>query len=261
MIFVYIVIACVASVPLAGGRLMALLDLNVRCAWLAGAGLLAQIVVINIVPHGSPTVHSVVHISSYVMAGTFLLANRRIPGIGLLALGGGLNVAAITANGGVMPASTSALASAGIIHHAGTYANSAAVGHAHLAWLGDVFAIPSSLPLPNVFSIGDVLIVLGVLVLVHRGAQSRLGAHPLVDRAFSSAPAATAEAAFAMAPLVLALLVGLTVVTGVGPLGSGWIAALMATALATTFLRVRWAREHQAELARVYARQRERRGF
>ncbi len=181
-----------ATVPLAGGNLMHLLDLRLRYAWLAAAGLLAQIVVINIVPGGSPTLHDVAHLSSYALAAGFVLANRHIPGMAVLALGGALNVAAISANGGVMPASPSALAAAGIVHHAGAYANSAAVSHAHLAWLGDVFAIPSSMPLPNVFSVGDVLILVGVLVLTHRGGRSRLGTHPLVNRAFETIPAATA---------------------------------------------------------------------
>jgi hypothetical protein len=182
MLFVLLVLGCVATVPLAGGRLLGLLDLHLRYAWLALAGLLAQIIVISVVPRGSPTLHDVVHILTYVAAGAFVLANRHIPGIGLTALGGALNMAAIAANGGVMPASPSALATAGIVEHAGSYANSAAVSHPHLAWLGDVFATPSSLPLANVFSVGDVLIMAGVLVLLHRGSCSRLGTHPLVDR-------------------------------------------------------------------------------
>jgi hypothetical protein len=182
MLFVVIVLGCIATVPLAGGRLLGLLDLRLRYAWLAVGGLLAQIMVITVVPGGSPTLHDGVHILTYMTAGAFVLANRHIPGIAITALGGASNMATIAANGGVMPASPSALASAGIVEHAGSYANSTAVPHAHLAWLGDVFATPSSLPLANVFSVGDVLIVVGMLVLLHRGGRSRLGTHPLIDR-------------------------------------------------------------------------------
>ena len=40
--------------------------------------------------------------------------------------------------------------------------------------LGDVFATPSSWPLYNVYSVGDITIVLGVLVLLHGVCGSRL---------------------------------------------------------------------------------------
>ena len=182
MIFVVLVVLCVITVPLAGGRLSHLSELRLRGVSLAAGGLILQIVIINILPGGSPTLHGALQIVSYVIAAGFLVVNRRIPGLWLVGLGGGMNVLAITANGGVMPASPSALASAGLIHHAGQFTNSAPVTHAHLAWLGDVFAWPSSMPLPNVFSIGDVVIVLGLLILVHRAGRSRiaLAAHRLI---------------------------------------------------------------------------------
>jgi hypothetical protein len=40
--------------------------------------------------------------------------------------------------------------------------NSGVVEHPKLAFLGDVFAVPAQFPLANVFSVGDVLIILGV---------------------------------------------------------------------------------------------------
>jgi hypothetical protein len=42
-----------------------------------------------------------------------------------------------------------------------------------LAFLGDVFAIPRGWPLANVFSVGDVLIAVGVVVAVHGICGSR----------------------------------------------------------------------------------------
>jgi hypothetical protein len=36
-----------------------------------------------------------------------------------------------------------------------------------LSWLGDVFAVPDSWPLSNVFSVGDVLIAVGLFVGLH----------------------------------------------------------------------------------------------
>jgi hypothetical protein len=48
------------------------------------------------------------------------------------------------------------------------------VEHARLQFLGDVFATPRSWPMANVYSVGDLLIVLGVFVLLHRVSGSRL---------------------------------------------------------------------------------------
>src|SRR3954447_21105036 len=101
------------SVPLAGGRLGALAELRFRSPWLLAAGLGLQIVIISVVPGGSPAWHHVAHIASYGFAAAFVVANRRIPFLWLVGCGGLLNFVAIGANGGVMPASASALRTAG----------------------------------------------------------------------------------------------------------------------------------------------------
>ena len=43
-----------------------------------------------------------------------------------------------------------------------------------LAFLGDVFSLPASWPLSNVFSVGDILIALGIVWALHRICRSRL---------------------------------------------------------------------------------------
>ena len=50
----------------------------------------------------------------------------------------------------------------------GVFENSQALSDPKLGFLGDIFAIPASWPLSNVFSIGDVLIVIGGTYLAHR---------------------------------------------------------------------------------------------
>jgi hypothetical protein len=91
----------------------------------------------------------------------------------LTALGAALNLLAITANGGVMPASPAALARAGLADDPG-FQNSTVLADPRLAFLGDVFAVPASWPLSNVFSIGDVLIAAGLAWGLHRVCGSRL---------------------------------------------------------------------------------------
>jgi hypothetical protein len=74
----------------------------------------------------------------------------------------------------VMPASPTALRTAGIHQVAAEFANSAPRANAHLAFLGDVLAVPDPLPFHNVFSVGDVLIVLGAGAILHVASDSRL---------------------------------------------------------------------------------------
>ena len=104
----------------------------------------------------------------------FLLANRRVPGMALVGLGAALNLLAIVANGGVMPASAEALAAAGLPAGGPGFQNSGVVADPRLAFLGDIFAIPASWPLSNVFSVGDVCIGAGLAWGAHRVCGSRL---------------------------------------------------------------------------------------
>jgi hypothetical protein len=98
-----------------------------------------------------------------------VLANLRVPGLALVALGAGLNLAAILANGGSMPASADALRSLGKPVEDAT--NSVVVADPALAVLTDIFAMPSWMPFANVFSLGDVLIGVGIAVAIVFGMR------------------------------------------------------------------------------------------
>jgi hypothetical protein len=169
-----VLLVCLATVPLAGGRLAALADVRFRAPWLALAAIGVQVLVISIVPRGAEWTHHAAHLASYGLIAAFLSINRRLPFLWLAAIGGGLNLAAIAANGGVMPADRDALAAAGIEQKAGDFANSTAVAHPHLSFLGDVFAVPSSWPVSNVFSVGDVILAIAALLALHAVCGSRL---------------------------------------------------------------------------------------
>jgi hypothetical protein len=168
-------LACVASVPLAGGRLGQLASLTFRAPGLLVAAIAGQVLIVSVFPKvGSEALHTTVHIGTYVVAALFVVANRRIPWVWLVALGGMLNFAAIAANGGVMPAAPNALEKAGFTLDPAGFTNSGAVSHPHLQFLGDVFWVPSSFPISNVFSVGDVLILAGALLAMHCICASRL---------------------------------------------------------------------------------------
>jgi hypothetical protein len=111
-----------------------------------------------------------------------LLADRALPGFRLIALGATLNLAAILANGGLMPASAEAFEAltgrAAVPSE--TFSNSTlAAPEAALAVLGDNFVLPRPFPFANVFSIGDVVIGVGAAFFVVRvmvGGRSALPA-------------------------------------------------------------------------------------
>ena len=54
------------------------------------------------------------------------------------------------------------------------FVNSGVVDSPRLLWLGDIIATPRSWPMANVYSVGDGIILLGVVVLLHRVSGSRL---------------------------------------------------------------------------------------
>jgi hypothetical protein len=165
---------CIFSVPLLGGRLQALAELELRRGGIAVAALVVQVVIISLLPGDAWGLSEEIHLATYFMLGAFLVANRHIPGLLVIALGGALNFAAIAANGGVMPADPDAIAAAGIPQKAGDFINSAPASDAPLGFLGDIFHTPSWFPIHNVFSVGDVEIVLGAFLLLHFVCRSRL---------------------------------------------------------------------------------------
>jgi hypothetical protein len=168
------VVLSVLTVRPAGGSLSALGRAHLRYAPAIFGALAIQIAIVSVVPGGSPWLHRVLHLGSYALAAVFVVANRRVVGMPVLALGATLNLIAIVANNGVMPASRSALRTAGRLTTSTDFVNSAAVAHPRLLFLGDILAVPRSVPLANVYSIGDVCIAIGVAIAIHGLAGSRL---------------------------------------------------------------------------------------
>ena len=163
-----------------GGRLDGLADLRFRWPWLFVGGLLVQVVLFSgpvserIGDLGPP-----IYVASTAIVFLAVLANRATPGLSIVALGAASNLLAIVANGGYMPASAAAMAALDKVDPS-VYSNSAIRPDAVLTPLTDVFALPAWLPFANVFSVGDVIIGLGVVVTIviamraSRGAREQL---------------------------------------------------------------------------------------
>jgi hypothetical protein len=169
---VLVLVAAIAGGLLAGtllgGSLANLEHLSLRLAWLVVLALAAQLVAFS--PLGARLPHEAVialHIGSYGLLLAFVVTNiRRRPvmcfGAGVLA-----NAVTIVLNGGYMPATHTALRLAGLPVSARPHNNSMLAGPTtHLLFLGDVLAVPHALPLANVFSIGDILIAIGLAWLI-----------------------------------------------------------------------------------------------
>jgi hypothetical protein len=176
------VVLGVLTVPLTGGKIAALGHTRLRLVPAIFGALALQILVISILPSGSPWLHRVLHVASYGLAAAFLIANRHIKGLYIVMVGGALNLVAILANGGVMPASRAAQETAGMTTNAKEFANSAAVAHPKLLFLGDIIGIPKSVPFANVYSIGDIVIAIGAVIVVH--ALARRAPDPAASRVF-----------------------------------------------------------------------------
>lgn len=168
MIIPLVAIALALSVPLTGGRVERLLALRLVGTWMVALALVVQVLITTIyVDDLSEQVGAVLHVATYLLAFAFFWRNRAVPGLWVIGLGGAMNFAAITANGGTMPARPVAIELAGLSPHA-EFTNSGVVEDAALWFLGDVFALPAGVPFANVFSLGDLVLLLGLGLLLHR---------------------------------------------------------------------------------------------
>jgi hypothetical protein len=175
--------------PLVAGRWSAAL-LTRRWRWPLAIWLVLALQVVVVEVELPDVLAAVLHVGTYAAAVAFLVLNRRVPGVLVVGAGALANGVTIALNDGVLPATAAAVRAAGLDPTA-AFVNSGVVAHPVLPWLGDVFAWPAPLPLANTFSIGDVLIAVGVGVAAWTGTR-RLGQpaieeprgaqHPVTER-------------------------------------------------------------------------------
>ncbi len=106
-----------------------------------------------------------IYMGTILMTLAVFTRNLHIPGLVVILIGALLNGVVIFANGGFMPTSAELLEEAGRLGHVEdrpTHTNSViADDDTRLAFLGDIFALPESMPMSNVYSIGDIFIAVG----------------------------------------------------------------------------------------------------
>jgi hypothetical protein len=78
------------------------------------------------------------------------------------------------ANGGQMPVSGETMASIGLIDNMMDIRDGKIIthtlmnGHTALKYLGDIFALGKPYPRPKIFSIGDVIMALGIFIYIQQ---------------------------------------------------------------------------------------------
>jgi hypothetical protein len=176
MFILYAVVIGLAVGLLGGGKLAAIADIRFRWAPLVMIGFLGQVLLFSdAVAARVGDLGPVLYVASTLLVVVAVVRNLAIPGLPLVALGAASNLVAIVANGGFMPASPAALAALGKDVPT-IYSNSAVVAQPALFPLTDVFALPMWLPFHNIFSVGDVILAVGVALVIatamRRGRQS-----------------------------------------------------------------------------------------
>ncbi len=176
MVLVLAVAAGLVLGRLLGGRLSALATLPIRGVWLfyVAIGLQVAGYPSGVLPWSiGNSLATALWLVSYAVLIAAVAVNVRLPGAVVVGLGMLCNLAAVVTNGGHMPARASALRAAGVLYR-GVHNNSAVASHPSLPWLIDRWPVPAWIPMGNVYSVGDVLIAVGGVVLVTAGMGVRL---------------------------------------------------------------------------------------
>jgi len=149
---------------------------RLRGSWIVFVALAIQIVLFTPAVHvlHLPVSESSAHVATYAALLAFVAANLAQPGFLLAGTGVALNATAIVLNGGRMPVTLASWVATGSsadeITRDGVYNNVVLANGAHLGWLGDVFPLPGMVPLANALSIGDLLLLVGVVTFAFRAS-------------------------------------------------------------------------------------------
>jgi hypothetical protein len=183
MFILYAVVIGLVVGFLVGGRPAGLGEIQLRWSWVILGGLLVQVLLFSeAVSDRIGALGPPIYIGSTALVIAAILANRAVPGMRLVALGAASNLTAIVVNGGYMPASAQAAAALGK-HDPTAYSNSAIIPDPILGPLTDIFALPAWLPFANVFSIGDVLIGIGIGIVIVKAMRAGVAAPPATTTA------------------------------------------------------------------------------
>lgn len=165
--------------------------ISLRSAWLALLALALQWPLLR--ARAGPTedlaVQQALFLLSHLLLLAFVWRNRRQPGILVVGLGVACNLLVILANGGLMPITPETLARINPgtpldgwplgSHYGYSKDIILAKGATRLWFLSDVLVLPPPFPWPTAFSVGDLVIAAGIILLLQ--GPGRSSALPLAE--------------------------------------------------------------------------------
>ncbi len=179
VLYVVALLVGVAVGAIRGGRIGHLVQLRLRWMGLIPAALVIQLLIFPWFAETAliATAVAPLHLVSYGLLTLWLAVNLRTAPMAVLLVGAGCNLTALAVNGGYMPVSLDALRRAGLGEVAARLAEGdAAVANVvrmssatRLNALGDTLSLPGWIPFATAFSIGDVLIMVGLAALMVKG--------------------------------------------------------------------------------------------
>jgi len=165
------VIACLAGLVAglaSGGTLRNLSELRFRWPWLVVAALLVKVAGTSW-PLAYWPLTPVLYVASLLALIAWSVWHaRRMPEMGLLAVGMTMNLAVVVANGGHMPAYRASPAVIDLLRQGPVGQYVLGGPDARLGFLGDWIGVPGPLGslFPEGYSPGDLLAIAGILILV-----------------------------------------------------------------------------------------------
>ncbi len=152
--------------------------IQLRSAWLVLLALALQWPLLR--ARAGPTqdliIQQALFLSSHLLLLVFVWRNRRLPGILLVGLGVACNLLVILVNGGLMPISPETLVRINPgstldwwptgTHYGYSKDVILAKGDTRLWFLSDVLVLPPPFPWPTAFSLGDLVLAAGIVLLL-----------------------------------------------------------------------------------------------
>ena len=174
-----VVLGLIASLFRHRGRTASqIASIQLRAAWLALVALALQIPLLR-APSGPAEqvrIQQVVFLLSHLLLLAFVWHNRRLVSIQIVGLGVICNLLVILVNGGFMPISPDTLVRINPGSAADQWPDGYHYGHSkdiivrventRLWALSDSLVLPPPFPWPTAFSLGDLLIAIGIVVLL-----------------------------------------------------------------------------------------------
>ena len=164
------------------GRIAHLASLRLRFLWVIPISLLIQLMIFPLFSERPffPYATSSLHLLSYALILVFLVLNYRTFPLLIIGMGSLLNLLVIAVNGGYMPSSPTALARAGSegvaarLLQDGVYGNVILMSEGtRFNFLGDLLYLPRWVPFATAFSLGDLIVALGLIWLIAWGMRPR----------------------------------------------------------------------------------------